>query len=206
VAACSLDATWWRRAGDVLAHPVAVFAAFGDDTDADADARSEPINAIVVLAGIASVVWAPSTGRLLDDPEIDAILVVVLLFLTGALYGFVGYFLLGALLRLGLATVGVAERWTRPRHLVAYACVPLALALVLLFVRLVVYGGDIFRRGAESGDVVFAALELGVLAWSIALLAFAVRVVYALPWTRAVAATILPALVPALAVAATLLD
>jgi hypothetical protein len=200
-----VDWEWWLRTLGVLRAPRAVFAAFRHDTDDDADARAEPINLIVVLAGIASVVWAPSTGRLLDDPEIDAILVVVLLFLTGALYGFVGYFLLGALLRLGLVTVGVAERWTRPRHLVAYATVPLALALVLLLVRLVVYGGDIFRRGAESWNVIFAALELGALVWSIALLALAVRVVYAVPWSRAVAAVLLPTMVPVLAVVATLL-
>jgi hypothetical protein len=209
VAENETERRWWLRVLAVLHAPRAVFAAFRNDTEDDVEARTEPVNAIVLLAGISSILWAPASGRMLDDPAIDWLLVIVLAFLTGGLYGLVGYFLLGLLLRLGVRAEGAVEPRRRARHLVAYASVPLVASLLLLLpVRLAVFGGDIFRSGGSddgTGGAVFAAAELACVAWSLALLTIAVRVVHAWPWRRAVVAVAAPALLPAAAIAAALL-
>ena len=201
-----MERLWWENVLGVLTRPREVFAGFRDDTDEAAEARAEPINAVVVLAGIAAVSWAPATGRLLEDSEIDSVLVAVLLLLTGAIYGAVAYFGFGLLLRVGLATVGVSEPARRGRQLLAYAAVPVALSLVLLPLRLALYGRAIFERGGEgAANTVLGALELGAIAWSVVLLVIGLRIALGLPWVRAVAAAILPALVPAVAAAGILL-
>ena len=201
-----MERLWWENVLGVLTRPREVFAGFRDDTDEAAEARAEPINAVVVLAGIAAVSWAPATGRLLEDSEIDSVLVAVLLLLTGAIYGAVAYFGFGLLLRVGLATVGVSEPARRGRQLLAYAAVPVALSLVLLPLRLALYGRAIFERDGEgAANAVLGALELGAIAWSVVLLVIGLRIAFGLPWVRAVAAAILPALVPAVAAAGILL-
>ena len=202
----SRERAWWLRTLLVLQAPLPVFAAFREDTREDFEARQEPVTAIVVLAGIAAILWAPATGRLLDDPAIDGVLVVVLAFLTGALYGFAGYFAAGWLLRRGIGLAGGAESYRRARHLLAYAAVPLALSLALLPIRLAAYGGDVFRSDGSDGGAggrVFAALQLGLVAWTVGLLVVAVRVVHRWPWPRALAACLPLAALAALAVAAT---
>lgn len=200
---------WWLRALAVLHAPRAVFAAFRDDTEESQEARAEVVNAIVILAGISSVLWAPASGRLLDDPAIDGLLVVVLAFLTGALYGLAGYLLLGLLLRLGVRAEGGVEPKRRARHLVAYASVPLVLSLLLLLpVRLALFGADVFRSGGSddgAAGLVFAVLEIAAVTWSLALLTIAVRVVHRWPWHRTVVAVAAPALLPAAAIAGALL-
>jgi hypothetical protein len=197
---------WWLRTLAVLHAPFSVFDAFRGDAEEHVEARAEPVNALVVLAGISSVLWAPSSGRLLDDPAVDGLLVVVLAFLTGALYGLVGYFLLGLLLRLGLRAEGGEEPKRRARHLVAYASAPLVVSLVLIWpLRLAVFGGDVFRTGGSDGgigDDVFVAIELACVAWSLALLTIAVRVVHRWPWRRALVAVAPPTLLTAAVIAA----
>jgi hypothetical protein len=69
--------------------------------------------------------------------------------------------------------------------------VPLALSLVLLPVRLALYGGDIFRSGGAdsgSGAHVFTVLEAGFGLWSVALLAIGIRVVEGWGWPKTVGA------------------
>jgi hypothetical protein len=201
-----VERLWWQNVLRVLTRPRDVFAGFREDPDEAAEARAEPVNAIVVLAGIAAVSWAPATGSLLEDPEIDSILVAVLLLLTGAIYGAVAYFGLGLLLRVGLATVGISEPARRGRQLLAYAAVPVALSVVLLPLRLALYGRAIFERDGEGApNAVLGVLQLGAIAWSVVLLVIGLRVAFGLPWVRAAAAAILPALVPAVAVAGILL-
>jgi hypothetical protein len=201
---------WWLRVLAVLHAPHAVFDAFRGEPEDGADARAEPVNALVVLAGISCVLWAPSSSRLLDDPAVDALLVAVLSFLTGALYGLVGYFLLGWLLRLGLRAEGAEEPKRRARHLVAYSAVPLVLSLVLVWpLRLALFGGDVFRSGGSDGslgDDVFVAIELACVAWALALLAIAVRTVERWPWRRALVAVVPAALAAGAVVAASALS
>jgi hypothetical protein len=53
------ERAWWLRTLAVLQAPTPVFAALRDDSQEAAAARQEPVTAIVLLAGIASVLAAP---------------------------------------------------------------------------------------------------------------------------------------------------
>jgi hypothetical protein len=159
-----------------------------DDSDEPARARQEPITALVLLAGIATLLWAPSAGTLLDDPARDGLVVAVLAFIVGGLYGIAGYWIAGALLYFIARAAGGRGSYRRARHIVGFAAAPLGLSLVLWPVRLSVYGGDVFRTGGADtglGDRVFGVLMLIALAWALAVLAVGVRTVHGWSWTRA---------------------
>jgi hypothetical protein len=83
----SLDREWWLRTLVIFQAPRAVFAALRNDAPEDAEARQEPVLALVLLAGMAGVLLAPSTGRLLDESLVDnsTAVVAVLIFVTGGL-------------------------------------------------------------------------------------------------------------------------
>jgi hypothetical protein len=81
---------------------------------------------------------------------------------------------------------------------------PVALSgLVLLPLKLALYGGDAFHAGGadqRTGENVFLVLQLGFVAWSLGLLVVGVRVVHGWSWPRAagvvaVAAALLGAIV-----------
>ena len=106
------------------------------------------------------------------------------------------------LVLLGASFLGGLGTFRRARHVLGFASVPLALSLVVWPVRLAVYGEDVFRTGGAdtgAGNTVFEALEVGFLGWSLVLLAIGMRVVHGWSWPRALAATAVPALAPALA-------
>jgi hypothetical protein len=174
---------WWLRALAVFQSPRAVFAALRDQSDWEAEARQEPVLAMVLLAGLAGVLLAPSTGRLLDEQLVDGSLAVVavVLFITGAMYGAATYWIGGAALFVGLKGAGSRGGYRRARHVLAFAAAPLILGLLLVWpVRLAVYGGDTFRSGgSDSGTGV--ALFDGLLAvfgiWAIGLLVYGISVV-----------------------------
>ena len=71
------ERVWLLRALLVLQSPREVFAALRDDSEDAARARSEPIVALVWLAGIACVLATPVAGRVLDDVEFDSLLIAV---------------------------------------------------------------------------------------------------------------------------------
>jgi hypothetical protein len=195
---------WWLRTLLVLIDPRAVFAALRDDSDEAAAARAEPLAAIVFLAGIGGVLMTTIAGRLMDDPEYDALLIVVWSIVAGAIYGIAVYFAVGALVLLGASFAGGLGSYRRARHTLGFASVPLVASLVLWPVRLALYGDDTFRTGGSdtgTGNGVFDGLEVGFLAWSLVLLAVGVRTVHGWSWVRALAATAVPAIAPALAVA-----
>jgi hypothetical protein len=195
---------WWLRALLVLIDPRAVFAALRDDSDEAAGARQEPLVAIVMLAGIGGVLMTTVTGSLLDDPEYDALLIALWAFVAGAIYGVALYLVLGVLTFFGASFAGSLGSFRRARHLLGFASAPIALSLVVWPVRLAVHGEDTFRFGgsdAGAGRAVFEALELGFVAWALVLLAIGMRTVHGWSWPRALAATALPALVPAAAFA-----
>jgi hypothetical protein len=183
---------WWRRLPAVLTAPGAVFAAVRSTDEDDLAARQEPVLLVVVLAGMAGVVMSPRWSTLLDDPEIDGLLAAVLTWIAGGIYGAAAYFLVGGALYLGARGMGATGRWRLARHVLAFACVPLALSLlVLLPLQLAAFGGDAFRsggsdEGALGGLVV--ALELAFLVWTLALLILGVRVVYDWSWARSAGA------------------
>jgi Yip1 domain len=191
-AAAASEREWWLRVPLVLLSPRHVFAALRDDSDAAAHARQEPVLAIAVLAGIGGVLSSNVTGRLFDDPEFDALLVAVWAFVAGGLYGAIGLFGLGVLLHLGATLAGSLGSYRRARHVLAFVAVPFVFALPLWVVRLSVYGEDALRRGGAdsgTGNGVFEAIEVGLLAWVLALVVLGVRVVHGWTWARSLAAS-----------------
>ncbi|MGB2873974.1 MAG: YIP1 family protein [Gaiellaceae bacterium] len=172
------ERVWLLRAILVLVSPRAVFALLRDDSDSAARSRSEAVLALVLLAGIASVLWTPTYGRLMDDVVIDGLLVAVIAFIGGGIYGFAVYFAGGLLLYwLTRAVGGITYR--QARHVLAFAAAPLALSLFLVWpVRLAVYGEDVFRSGGSDrgpGNTAFIAVELAFAVWALGLLVVGIR-------------------------------
>ena len=191
-AAGRLDREWWLRVPLVLTSPRHVFAKLRDDSAEAAAARAEPVLAIVLLVGIAGVLSADVTGRLYNDPEFDGLLVAVWAFLAGGLYGFAGVLLVGGLLHVGATLAGSEGTYRRSRHVLAFAAAPLALLLLAWPVRFALYGDDLLRRGGGDsglGNVVFEALEAGLLAWALVLVVLGVRTVHGWSWLRSLAAS-----------------
>src|ERR671936_3226173 len=198
------DRAWLSRAWLVLVDPWPVFAALRDESDEAARARQEPIMAIVGLAGIASVLWTPVAGRMLDVQDVDGLVVAVWAFLGGAIYGLAVYFALGAAMYLGLRAAGSLGSYRRARHLLVFAAAPLALSLVVWPVRLAVYGGAVFRAGGSDhgpGNVAFVAVELAFVAWAVALLLVGTRTLHAWTWARTLEGVGISLLIPVLVAA-----
>jgi len=189
------ERAWWLRALAVLQSPSAVFVALRDDSTDAAEARQEPVTAIVILAGIAAVLAAPRTGTLMDDVIMDGLSAAVIIFLAGALYGLSVYWLAGGTLFFSSEHLGSLGSYRRSRHLLAYAAVPLVLSLPVIWpVRLALYGSDVFKSGGSDSGVgahVFSALEIGFVAWAVVLLVVGVRAVNGWTWWRALAAATL---------------
>jgi hypothetical protein len=181
----------------VLQAPRAVFAALRDDSDAAAYARQEPILALTWLAGIAGVLTSSVARTLLDDPVRDGIVVAVWAFIGGGFYAAAVFWLGGALLHGASHALGGQGSYRRARHVVAFACAPVALSLVLVWpVGLAAFGGDLFRSGGSDsgagGDVLFwSAIAFG--AWTVALLVIGIRAVHGWTWGRAFATLALAA-------------
>jgi Yip1-like protein len=181
------ERAWLLRALLVLLDPRPVFAALRDDSDEPAQARQEAVTALVLLTGIASVLWTPVAGRLLDQPDIDGLLVAVWAFIGGGAYGLIVYWTAGAALHGGVRAAGSLGSFRRTRHILAFAAAPLALSLVVWPLRIAAYGGDVFRTGGADhgpGNTLFVAVELGFAAWALLLLATGVRTVHGWSWPR----------------------
>ena len=189
---------WWRRVPRVVTAPRTVFAALAETDDTDVDARSEPVLAITILAGMACILLTPAWGTVMDDPTVDALVLVVVTFIGGLFYGAAGYFLLGLALWLGARAVGVDSPFKIARQIVAFAALPLALALVVLVPAIAIgFGSDWFRTGGSdegTGRGVVTALGLAFGAWSTVLVALGLRTTLRLPW-RGVAGALLLACV-----------
>jgi hypothetical protein len=190
--ALSPTRAWWLRVPAVLLSPGSVFFALREDDEDDVAARSEPLLAIVLLAGMAAVLATPTAADILDNPEYDALLLAIWSFIAGGLYGSVGYFVFGFALYFGVRLVGSLGDFRRARQTVGFALVPLAASLfVTLPLRLALYGGDTFRgEWADDGlgGLVILGVQLGAEAWSLALLVLGVRVTHGWSWVRSLAA------------------
>lgn len=187
------ERAWWLRTLAVFQSPRAVFEALRDDSDEQADARQEPVLALVLLAGLAGVLTSPSTGSLLDDPERDGLVVAVVLFLSGGLYGLASYWIGGATLFAGARGAGSKGSYRRSRHTLAFAAAPIALSLFVVWpLQLAIYGGDLFRSGGSdsgsAGRVFFQVLEGGFFVWAVVLLALGIGVVHRWKLVRALGA------------------
>jgi Yip1 domain len=153
----------------------------------------------VLLAGVAAIVATPAyVGNLLDDPARDGLVVAVLLFLTGALYGAATYWIGGGALALGVRSAGGASTYRHARHIFAYAAVPAVLSLGVWLVALAAYGEDLFRTGgADERGAGHWLLPLGqgvFFAWSFVLLVLGVRTVHDWAVTRSLGAIALAVL------------
>jgi hypothetical protein len=179
----SPDREWWLRTLAVFQAPRAVFAALRNESPEDIEARQEPVLALVLLAGMAGVLLAPSTGRLLNESIVDdsMAVVAVLVFITGALYGTATYWLGGAALYVGLRGAGSRGSYLRARHTLAFAAAPLVLGLIFVWpVRIAVYGSDLFRSGGSddgTGNVVFEVVLGAIGLWAAGLLVYGISVV-----------------------------
>jgi hypothetical protein len=190
---------WWLRALLVLQRPRPVFVALREDSPESMADRSEPVLAIIILAGIAAVLTTSTAAHLLDDASNDAVNVAIWAFLFGGIYGTFGYWALGALLYGGSRALGSQGTYRRSRHVLAFAAAPLALSLIIWPAKLALYGGDVFRSGGSdsgSGGRVFAGLMLVFSAWAAVLLVIGVRSVHGWTWSRAVAAAAVALLGP----------
>lgn len=192
---------WWIRTVLVLQAPRAVFAALRDDSDEAAADRSEPVLLIIWLGGIAGVLATSTAGHLLDDNDYDALLVAVWTFIAGGIYGAAAYWIFGGILHVVLRRLGSLGSYRRTRHLLAFACVPIVLSLLLWPVKLSLYGSALFHRGGSdsgTGGHVFALLQLVFVAWAAALLVIGIRVVHGWTLERAGAAVVVAVVGPAL--------
>ena len=179
-----------------------VFVALRDDDEVDVDARSEPILAIVIVAGMAGILLTPAWGTLLDDESLDWIVLAVVTFIGGLFYGAAGYFLLGLVVWLGARGVGLE---TRGRQGAAARRVRGASVRALdrrhgardpARVRHgLVQDGRIGRRHRACRRRLASGLALAL--WSLGLLALGLRTTFELPWRGVVGALALAAVIVA---------
>jgi hypothetical protein len=194
----------------VLWAPRSVFAALRDDSDAAAEARQDVAGALVWLAGISAILATTVASTLLDDVEIDGSLAAVWAFLAGGLYGFFLYYVVGKVSHVALRKLGSRGSFRRARHVLAFAATPIALALLVYWpIRIVVYGGDLFRSGGADGHGAGAATAwvfYAFVVWAVALFVIGVRTVHGWTWARSVAGVAFTAgIAAALAVAVSVL-
>jgi hypothetical protein len=205
----ALERSWWLRAPAVLVAPRAVFVALRDDSDEAIEARQEPLNAIIGLAGFAGVLATPVARHLLNDPSASLSLIPVWVFLGGAAYAVAVYWLGGGLLYGAARRFGGLGSFRRARSVLALSSAPLALALFTLWpIRIAIYGQNLFRTGGDDwgpGDRTFGGLLYFAFAWSAILLVIGVRSVHGWSWARSLATVALAAALPALVVLATAL-
>jgi hypothetical protein len=186
----SLQREWWGRTFAIFQSPRAVFAALRDDSRDAAEARQEPVLAIVILAGFAGVLSTSVAGRVLDDPVFggSSFAVLAWAFLGGAIYGVLVYWLGGLMVYAFARGLGGRSSFRQARHVVGFAAAPLALSLFLVWpVRIAIYGADLFRSGGSDsgfGDKVFETLVLVAFVWMLALVVVGTRAVNEWSWPR----------------------
>ena len=192
---------WWRRVPRVLTRPTDVFVALREDDETDVEARSEPILAIVIVAGTAGILLTPAWGTLLDEESLDWIVLAVVTFIGGLLYGAFGYFLLGLVVWLGARAVGVDTRARKTRQVVGFSGLPLAISIVVTLPAIVLaFGNDWFRTGGSddgSGRIIVVSAGLAFALWSLGLLAVGLRTTFELPWRGVVGALALAGVIVA---------
>ena len=183
-----LEQEWWLRFVLVLVSPRAVFTALRDDRDEAAEARQEPMIALLFLAGLSIFFMSRTAASLYDNADFDAITVLLEAIVTVPLTALQNYWLGGWAVHFGASRAGATGRTRQARHLVGLAQAPLVLALLLVLpVRLAVYGGDMFRSGGADtgvGGHVFDGINLAFVAWAFVLLVLGTRAVWGWSWPR----------------------
>jgi hypothetical protein len=176
-----LERGWWRRLPLILVRPQEVFAELRDSSDEQAEALSEPIVAVTILAGTAMFLSTATAGQLFDDPEFDWMLIAVEAFFAGVLVALQNYWLGGAALLLGLRSLGSMARYRSARQIVGLSTAPFVLALLVVWpLRIAIFGGDLFRSdGSDEGTTgyVLNVVDAGFVLWSLLLVVVGVRTV-----------------------------
>ena len=190
---------WWRLAPRILTRPTEVFVALQDDEEVDVDARSEPILAIVIVAGMAGILLTPAWATLIDEESLDWIVIAVITFIGGLFYGAAGYFLLGLVVWLGARAVGLEAPSRTARQVVGFAALPFALSFVVTVPAvLVAFGYDWFHTGGSddgTGRMVVLSIATALALWSLGLLALGLRTTFELPWRGVAGALALAAVI-----------
>jgi hypothetical protein len=183
---------WWWRVVTVLWMPTETFRALEDDSPQAAEARQEPLTAVVFLAGISIFLSTRTAGRLFDDSQFDLVIVVVEAIVAGLLIGLQNFWFVGGAVHLGARGNAGEGSYRQARHLVGFSLAPFVLSLVAVWpVRLAIFGSDLFSSGGADGGTggnVFHVLDVGFLLWSLALLLVGVRTLNAWSWSRSLAA------------------
>jgi hypothetical protein len=204
----ALERSWWLRAPAVLVAPRAVFVSLRDESEAEVEARQEPLSAIIGLAAIAGVLATPVARGLLN-PGSSWIVLPIWAFFGGSAYAIVVYWLGGGLVYGAARRFGGLGSYRRARHLLALASAPVALTLFTLWpIRVAIYGEFLFHTGGRDygpGDRTFGGLVYASFAWSAILLVIGVRSVHGWSWGRSLATVGLAASLPALVALATIL-
>ena len=166
---------WWLRTLLVLVAPRPVFVALRDESEESISDRTEPVLAIVLLAGFA-LALASQAARHYGGLDL-----LVWTFVAGAITGGVAYWFFGAVLYWATRALGSLGSYRRARHVLAFAGVPLAVSLLVTPI------------GLHRFSYAFLVFVL----WSAALLVVGVRAVHGWAWPRALAATLAPVVVAA---------
>ena len=189
-----LERQWWARLPRLFYAPAGVFAELRDESREAADARQEPLVAIIFLAGIAMFLVArraraavralPRAERAHADRRVD------LRRRTGRRSRTSGSAApsstsarAGSERRPATVWRGISPGSRRS---------PFVVLLVLAWpVRLGLYGFDLFRTGGGdtgAGSDVFIALDALALAWTLVLVVIGVRQTQRWSWSRSAAA------------------
>ena len=197
-----LSGLWWRRVPRMLWAPRGVLVALRETDEDDQLARQEPILAVVLCAGMTSVLLMG--GTLVDDRTLDGFVAAAVTFMAGGLYGAAGYFVLGLGVMIGVRGASGEGTFRQARHLVAFSAVPVAAAFLVVAPAIaLVYGVDYFRGAApSSSDRVVLLLGLPFVAWSAVLLMAGLRIAYRLAWLGVATAVALAGVLVAVLVAA----
>lgn len=188
-----LERGWWRRLPLILVRPQEVFAELRDGSDEQAEALSEPMVAVTILAGTAMFLSTATAGRLFDDPDFDWLLIAVQAFFAGVLVALQNYWLGGAALLLGLRSLGSMARYRLARQIVGLSTAPFVLALLVVWpLRIAIFGGDLFRSGGSdegTSGYVLNAVDAAFVLWSLTLAVVGVRTVEGWGLLRSLGAT-----------------
>ncbi len=190
----ALEREWWSRLPRILYAPGQLFAELRDESREAADARQEPLVAVLFIAGIAMflslVALEPPYDRFsLDLSSLNLTLESII---GGALVALSNFWLGGALVYLGGRGLGALSGYRLARHVAGLSTAPFILLLVFVWpVRLGLYGTDLFHAGGRDAGVgsdVFVAIDALFLAWTLALVLIGIRVTQRWSWRRAAAA------------------
>jgi len=188
-----LERGWWRRLPLILMRPHDVFAELRDASDEQAEALSEPMVALTILAGTAMFLSTATAGRLFDNPEFDWLLIAVEAFFAGVLVALQNYWLGGAALLLGLRSLGSMARYRTARQIVGLSTAPFVLALVVVWpVRIAIFGEDLFRSdGSDEGTTAYVlnGVDAFFVLWALVLAIVGVRTVERWSLVRSIGAT-----------------